>query len=275
MQYHKIDMSNHPTILQFVDLIYEISNDEDGFIYNTIPNCTIGISIVLDGHAEIMLEGKWIQIPNFTIYGLLEKSQKIRMSSSFREIAFGFKPYNLKHLIPYNIAEFSKGKTENMDNVFNKYVLEKLKYDINCSANDHELVSILEEFIIKHIVDYSYKGRAEFAYNSILNGDIYSVQHLAENLNLSTTSVRNLFKEAIGISPKELMKSSRLEKVMSHNISFKSELTQLGLEYGYYDQAHFIKDFRSILGMTPKEYFKNDQLTFDFYNYGRWTDSRL
>jgi AraC-like DNA-binding protein len=38
--------------------------------------------------------------------------------------------------------------------------------------------------------------------------------------------------------------------------SNESNMTRLGLEAGYFDQSHFIKDFKSFTGVTPEQYFR-------------------
>ncbi|MFT5229900.1 MAG: AraC-like DNA-binding protein [Urechidicola sp.] len=273
MKYKKIDISNRPELSFFVDFIYEITNEKNDFIYRTVPNCSIGISVVLSGKAEIFNNSSWAEIPEYTIYGLINSPQLIKMNNSFREIAIGFKPYNLKHLISSPMSEFAGGKTVGLENDINIYELEKFKNNLLKSKNEKSIIQELERFINSISHNYSKKNQSKFAYNLITENNEYSVERLAQELNLSTTSIRNLFNDSIGVSPKELIKSSRIHKVISHQGSSSLNLTDIGLLYGYYDQAHFINDFKSVLGITPKEYFKNDDFGFDFSNYGRWKNS--
>ena len=74
------------------------------------------------------------------------------------------------------------------------------------------------------------------------------------------------FVSAIGMGPKQLSKMIRLQatlKTMKQK-KFKS-LTSLAYENGYYDQSHFIKDFKVFTGMSPKLFFSDNlELTAHF-----------
>ncbi|MEZ4920571.1 MAG: AraC family transcriptional regulator [Saprospiraceae bacterium] len=63
-----------------------------------------------------------------------------------------------------------------------------------------------------------------------------------------------IFQKWLGTSPSEALAFKRFESALNQ-IHFSSEsLTQIGLNCGYYDQAHFIHGFKRFAQMTPKEY---------------------
>ena len=64
----------------------------------------------------------------------------------------------------------------------------------------------------------------------------------------------------IGISPKQLGKVIRLQTALKMLLNHKTEtLTQIAYENEYYDQAHFIKDFKEFTGTNPKEFLEDRQ----------------
>jgi AraC-like DNA-binding protein len=82
-----------------------------------------------------------------------------------------------------------------------------------------------------------------------------SVQKLAGDLGLDLRKLERLFQAQVGMSAKKL---ARLHRVGAARTLIKTHgeltLTDIGLMAGYYDQAHFIKDFKAVSGMTPGEY---------------------
>ena len=64
------------------------------------------------------------------------------------------------------------------------------------------------------------------------------------------------FISVVGMSPKQLSRIVRMQSTlkMLEQKNFAS-LTSLAHENGYYDQAHFIKDFKEFTGMSPKLFF--------------------
>nr|WP_246628122.1 helix-turn-helix domain-containing protein [Paenibacillus oenotherae] len=94
---------------------------------------------------------------------------------------------------------------------------------------------------------------ASWAVNRIRssNGSI-RVGQLAEESALSRRQTERRFVERIGISPKALAQIVRFQHVLQ-SLKFAERLTQLAYDADYYDQSHFIKEFRKRSGTTPKQ----------------------
>lgn len=74
---------------------------------------------------------------------------------------------------------------------------------------------------------------------------------ISSQLNLSLSTVRRKIRE---------LKNNLLNK--------KTEtLTEIAYESGYFDQNHFIKDFKDLVGITPKEFLTNEQLALSSLFY--------
>jgi AraC-like DNA-binding protein len=83
-----------------------------------------------------------------------------------------------------------------------------------------------------------------------------SIEELSARAMVNRRQLERRFSETIGLSPKQLTKIVRLQhalKMMKKNPP--SSLTSLAYENGYYDQAHFIKDFKEFTGISPKQFF--------------------
>lgn len=82
-----------------------------------------------------------------------------------------------------------------------------------------------------------------------------TVAKIALRAFLSESSLRKKFYQYVGLSPKNLAKVSRnfsVVKALHHD--FKGNLTGLAYQFGYYDQAHFIREFRQVMRATPRQY---------------------
>ncbi len=90
--------------------------------------------------------------------------------------------------------------------------------------------------------------------------DVPGVRQLASAFNLSPRQFERKFKQYAGFSPKLFSRITRFQAAMSRyepagkKQSSKS-LTQIAFECGYYDQAHFIHEFKTFSGYHPKKYF--------------------
>jgi AraC-like DNA-binding protein len=78
---------------------------------------------------------------------------------------------------------------------------------------------------------------------------------LAEELKLSLCQFEKRFRKIVGASPKTFSSIVRLRKLINAAPN-DYNMTRLGLEAGFSDQAHFIRAFKLHTGITPKQYFK-------------------
>jgi AraC-like DNA-binding protein len=82
------------------------------------------------------------------------------------------------------------------------------------------------------------------------------VEVIAKDIGIGRRRLERLFQRQIGVAPKELALLVRFERVV-HEQGRRS-WTDIALDTGYADQAHFIRDFKQRTGMTPTE-FRRDQ----------------
>ena len=84
---------------------------------------------------------------------------------------------------------------------------------------------------------------------------IKTVEGLARRTDMSVRSLQRLFSRYVGVSPKWVINRHRLHEVVDRLREGETvDWTRLALDLGYFDQAHFIKDFKAIIGRTPGEY---------------------
>lgn len=80
------------------------------------------------------------------------------------------------------------------------------------------------------------------------------MSELAAHAYLSTSQFERRFKQMTGVAPKTLARLIRFEAVRDSLISDDTRsLTDIALEFGYSDQAHFIHDFKTFAACTPRE----------------------
>ncbi|GGG90983.1 DUF6597 domain-containing transcriptional factor [Silvibacterium dinghuense] len=82
-----------------------------------------------------------------------------------------------------------------------------------------------------------------------------TVAALADEVGWSQRRLLDIFTEQIGLSPKSFCRVRRFQRVL-HEVQRTRcmDWPQMALACGYYDQPHFIHDFRAFSGFTPTEY---------------------
>lgn len=87
---------------------------------------------------------------------------------------------------------------------------------------------------------------------------IVSVDDVIAMSGLNKRGLQRLFQRYVGVGPKWVIQRYRLHEAIAQVQAGKTlSWTALALELGYFDQAHFVRDFRQLVGMAPGEYQKS------------------
>lgn len=79
-----------------------------------------------------------------------------------------------------------------------------------------------------------------------------TVEQMAREACVSFRTLDRLFHNYIGLSPKEYLKIERLKFAIGlMRTRCRQSLTEIALDSGYFDQPHFNKDFKKVIGITP------------------------
>ncbi|WP_125721131.1 AraC family transcriptional regulator [Pseudoalteromonas rubra] len=103
--------------------------------------------------------------------------------------------------------------------------------------------------------DFTFPERLRAKTNTILDarGNIL-IADICEQFEISKVTLRNHFVSKIGLSPKELCKVWRMNSFLLNASHYPGDLTGAALASGYFDQAHLNREFKSVIGLTPKAY---------------------
>jgi AraC-like DNA-binding protein len=74
---------------------------------------------------------------------------------------------------------------------------------------------------------------------------------------ISKRYLQTSFRDLVGLSPKQLFKMIRFQSCFQ-KLHMSNSLTDVALQCGYYDHAHFTHDFREYSGTTPSKYREMD-----------------
>jgi AraC-like DNA-binding protein len=85
-----------------------------------------------------------------------------------------------------------------------------------------------------------------------------SVEQVQAMAGMDKRSLQRLFQKYVGIGPKWVIKRYRMhEAVAQVQTGASISWAELAIELGYFDQAHFIRDFRALVGQTPTDYVRS------------------
>ena len=96
--------------------------------------------------------------------------------------------------------------------------------------------------------------RIRTAHTALIDEEMGSVAELAQRLGISSRSLERLSLKAFGFSPKLLLRRQRFLRSLAQFMLDPSLTWIRTLDFQYVDQAHFVRDFRRFMAMSPRRY---------------------
>jgi AraC-like DNA-binding protein len=152
------------------------------------------------------------------------------------------------------------------------FPLEDLDKTLNQTLEDTLLSSASIESLIDSL-DYILLAKlrnrqADKSITTMMQGIIkrhgnISAKELSSEFYYSEKHIRRLFLHQVGTTPKIFSRIVRANYALHLLQTSPAYLTDIGVSSGFFDQPHFIHDFKMVCGLTPMEYKQNMSL---FYN---------
>ncbi len=127
------------------------------------------------------------------------------------------------------------------------------------SKTPEQKFRVLEEnFLQSYLKQLRENPFVDFAVSKIINcPNQISIKDISEQTGYSQKHLIQIFKESVGVTPKAFLKVIRFQKAIQqieHQIAI--DWTTIAYDCGFYDQSHFIADFKVFSGFTPAEYLR-------------------
>ncbi|NBD08328.1 MULTISPECIES: helix-turn-helix domain-containing protein [Corallococcus] len=118
-----------------------------------------------------------------------------------------------------------------------------------------EQVRLLEEHLLHRLRrSFELAPALRASLDAFERPDLTSVAEVNRRTGLSPKRLLALFREEVGLSPKTFWRVRRFRAALRDLDQGALRGAALAAEHGYFDQAHFLREFRSLAGSNPREY---------------------
>lgn len=248
----------------------KVPKQDDHSKQRIIPDGCIEMAFILgDDIKRYTSEDEYIIQPRAMVIGQITDPFYIEPVGQVDTFAISFFPLGFSNLINISLDELVNKETP-LEQLFDPKIVSELVNNIIEAASTEERIGIVEAFlfdrlqevkvidqVIRTTVDVIYQKGGNVKIADVLGDDKSNRRHLERQ-----------FKKQIGISPKQLGKVIRLQAALALLLDEEPEsLTKIAYSSNYYDQSHFIKDFKDFTGITPKDFLGSDEmlLSSEFY----------
>lgn len=163
--------------------------------------------------------------------------------SLFRESLTNWENFDIADLIPV---------------IEQKNILSSISED-NTNIYTSELDTVIGHSLRRYSIDKKINKVVKLIESQIT--DVFTVPDLARSMNMSTKSMERWIRKKFNLTPKKLWQVVRFQHVSNKLKNQPNRKLTDSLEFGFYDQSHFIKECRKITGYSPKEFFSKMKLS--------------
>lgn len=232
-----------------------------------VPDGTIEMAFILgDDIKRYTSEEEFIIQPRSMVLGQIIDPFYIEPTGTVNTFAIRFYPYGFANFVSVSLKDLAKTETP-IEMLFGEEAAKKLEQDIIQATGTEQRIEIIESFlqnklneqvmvsnivtnIVRETIDTLLATKGNASITDILKGDLSKRRQL-----------ERMFVKQVGVSPKQLGKLIRLQSALKMLLNQEDEsLTNIAYSSEYYDQAHFIKDFKEFTGVSPKEFLGNDNM---------------
>lgn len=250
----------------------EVPGDMEAPKQRMIPDGCIEMCFILgDDIKRFNSENDFILQPRAMVIGQITKPYYVQPTGYVNSFAVRFYPYGFANFISGPIHELADKDTP-LTELFEKSEALELEQKIMVASSTPERIEIAEGFLLSKLTQTSTIDQIVSSTIEVLaqTKGSASIRSIFQDDPGKRRSLERKFSKQVGLSPKQLSKIIRLQaalKMMLHG--YGENMTQVAYESEYYDQAHFIKDFKEFTGVNPKQYLNDEQMMLSSLIYSK------
>lgn len=219
-----------------------------------IDDACYELMFVKENNVKLINEGKesFLLPPSYTLNNL-NGPFRFDFDESFSSFCIKLQPWMNASYIPTK-----KSQLLDLNQLYPRYV-DTLHQNLFAADSFEEMVTHAEEFLLAIDVAPNddvalIRKVCKLIYEK--SGNI-TVAEIADQFNIYRQRLSALFRQEVKYTIKKFINCIRIRACLSYKLENPDvSLTEIGLMYGYYDQAHFIRSFKSACGVTPSEYVR-------------------
>lgn len=232
---------------------FVVSENELESEYKVFPSSGLVIGFQYKGQLATIRNNTENKLASAGITGVSDSYKIFRNSSHIGTILVFFTEIGFTHFASHPANELFN-LSLSLDDIFKKSDVEEIEEKLAMAAADKQRVKIVEQFLLSQLKDIQTDKLVVEAVKLIYqtNGTI-RIKELNEKLFISQSPFEKRFRKVVGTTAKKFASVVRFNTVLD-NLSKTKTLTEICYENNFFDQAHFIKDFKQFTGDTPENF---------------------
>lgn len=263
--------SPHPELSALVKYYWtlEVPYDPENEKQKIIPDGCVEMTFNLgDQIKRYVSEHDYVLHPDAMVMGQRTTSFFIEPTGEVDTFAVCFYPHGFANFVSSSLTELVDIEAP-VSSLFGETTAEELEREMTQAADTQERIALMDAFLLRTLNQHqTIETLVSTTVAALLETNGHTpIRQIVKGDLSKRRQLERKFRKQIGLSPKQLGKVLRLQAALKMMLSEDQSLTNIAYEGQYFDQAHFIKDFKEFVGTTPGEFLGNEQMALSTLFY--------
>lgn len=232
---------------------FVVSEDELESEYKIFPSSGLVIGIQYKGQLSTIRNNTENKLTSAGITGISDGYKIFKNSSDIGTVLVFFTEIGFTHFTSHPANELFN-LSISLDNIFEASKVNEVKEKLAIASTDKQRVKVVEKFLLSQLKDIETDKLIVEAVKLIYQSKgTIRIKELNEKLYISQSPFEKRFRKVVGTTAKKFTSIVRFNSVLDTMTKTKS-LTEICYENNFFDQAHFINDFKQFTGDTPDNF---------------------
>ncbi|MFA6276174.1 MAG: helix-turn-helix domain-containing protein [Pedobacter sp.] len=232
---------------------YVISENDVESEYKVFPSSGLVIGFQYKGQLSSIKDKTLTKLTSAGITGIADSYKIFKNSADIGTVLVYFTEIGFTHFASHPSNELFN-LSLSLDDIFNKNEISEVEEKLMIATTDQQRIKIVEQFLVAQLKDIQADKLIVEAVKLIyMSKGTIRVKELNEKLFISQSPFEKRFRKVVGTTPKKFTSIIRFNSVLDNLKEIKS-LTEICYENNFFDQAHFIKNFKHFTGETPENF---------------------
>lgn len=230
-----------------------IIESEEGTVNTTLPDTSIMMAFRFRGKVDYKQDNAQGTLPQTVISGLRKSPRTFTYSKNTSNLLVKFKEGAATAFFKEPLNELFSISVS-LDSLIQRSLIEQIEEQLAEATNHTQRIVLVENFLLSRLRELKPDLFILKAIDVIkLSKGNMRINDLMDTIPLSRDAFEKRFRKSTGTSPKQFSSIIRLNNLISR-LDNNSNLTDAALTAGYFDQSHFIKDFKAFTGELPHDF---------------------
>lgn len=234
---------------------YKIIESQGELTNRVVPDTSFAIAFRLKGQIAYISNDLKTVLPMTVLSGLRKSVRLINYSPETSALIVLFTATGISAFFTQPLYTLFE-ESVSLDNFFRQSEMAALEDQLSEADDSKSRIAIVEQFFYSKLINTHPDALVAEAINKIhLSNGLIRMKALAGSLFISQDAFEKRFRKVTGTSPKQFSSIIKMKTIIQKGTA--ASFLDISHNYGFYDQAHFNKDFKIFTGLTPTSFFKS------------------